>query len=329
MSYTEAEAEALIWACQTQSLAQQPLVDPTTWSGAVQLDVLNPTDVSPAPLRRGEADLTIAVVMMVKDEADIIGQNLYWLYFVGVRRFVIIDNESTDGTSDILTAFRQSHVDIEMVVIFDPIVRLIQSEKTTGAFQFAINIWPSCAWVFPIDADEFLIPQRGFQPLHELGAEFDGIIIPKVNHFVLRDGAAGSTGGKSLFGRMPLRTGKWALPPKIALRANAAYRIGQGNHQIHRIDGVASRYAHAGAADMFYREYQVRDYQHFRTKVINGGKAIRELVAATGQPLGGAHWLNWHELYLAGGEDALHAVFERDFQRTIGDGLVLDPFEPS
>ena len=329
MSYTEFDAEALIWSCQIPNLAQQPLVDPVTWPGAVQLDVLNPTDIVSKPLCRGEADLDIAVVMMVKDEADIIGQNLDWLYFLGIRKFVIIDNESKDGTSDILTAFRQGHIDLEMLVVFDPIVRLIQSEKTTGAFQFAINIWPSCKWVFPIDADEFLIPQRGFQPLHELGAEFDGIILPKVNHFILRGDDPGSEVGKSPFGRMPLRTGKWALPPKIALRANATYQISQGNHKILRTDGVASRYAQAGAADMFYREYQVRNYQHFRTKVTNGGKAIREAMAATGRQLGGAHWLNWYELYLAGGDEALRALFERDFQRNIGDGLVLDPFEPS
>jgi len=87
---------------------------------------------------------------MVRNEVDLIRVNVLHHLALGLDRLLIVDNGSTDGTSQVLTALSG-----------DPRVRWT---RDTGPYRQA-EIWTELAqeahkegadWVVPVDADEFL-----------------------------------------------------------------------------------------------------------------------------------------------------------------------------
>lgn len=319
------DVERAIWGQDPGALLRLPLIPPESWPGSVQQDCrafgLN------APLHHPAAALPansgIAVVMMVKDEADIIGHNLAWLHFIGVRRFVISDNGSVDGTGAAIEAFRTQHDEAEVVVIADPLVSYVQSLKTTGMLRYALSIWPDLRCVFPLDADEFLIPSQGFGVLDGLPSSVEVITIPKVIHFRHRLGGEADTG--SPLGAMALRSPLFCVPPKCACRAGLHLTITGGNHHIRRMDGHTPGHRGGLSLGFYYREFQTRSFEHFLTKVRNGGKAILA-AKAEGRVEGGEHWLRWFDVLQAQGEAGLRATYEGECVRGADPNFVLDPF---
>jgi hypothetical protein len=101
------------------------------------------------------------MIMTMKDEADIISVKLNWLCSIGFRRFVIADNNSLDDSLRLAEEFRRYAWNAEVIIIRDPIVRYAQSEKTTNLMRLAASYWSDCGWIFPIDADAFLVAANG------------------------------------------------------------------------------------------------------------------------------------------------------------------------
>jgi len=64
----------------------------------------------------------IALITMIKDEDDVIYDNLVWHFCIGFRKFVIIDNNSTDNTRLLVEKFKkQVASNANVVIIDDPI----------------------------------------------------------------------------------------------------------------------------------------------------------------------------------------------------------------
>ncbi|MGH8517678.1 MAG: glycosyltransferase family 2 protein, partial [Panacagrimonas sp.] len=96
-------------------------------------------------------------VSLVKDEADIIGATLLHLLGLGIRRFVIGDNGSTDTTPDIIRRFAADHPEATVVFLHDPVPALEQWRKVTAMVHFAHHYF-GVDFIYPFDADEFLVP---------------------------------------------------------------------------------------------------------------------------------------------------------------------------
>ena len=75
---------------------------------------------------------SIAAVGLVKNEADIIGSTLLHLYGLGIRRFVIADNGSTDDTPELVERFATDHPAATVVIMRDPVDRNFQARKITA-----------------------------------------------------------------------------------------------------------------------------------------------------------------------------------------------------
>ncbi|MFS3135220.1 glycosyltransferase family 2 protein [Gluconacetobacter sacchari] len=317
--------EELIWSLKAHLLRDMPPIDPNGWAGAVHSELLkfDAATVLEAPQAPAPPFLGAAVVMMVKDEGDIIGENLTWLYRSGIRRLIVLNNGSTDDTGEILKRFERHYRDAELLVLNDPIVRYMQSEKTTGLYRLAISIWPDLRWVLPIDADEFLIAERGIAILDEIDPRIDAVSIPKVIHF--RNQAA-DDGIHPVMQTMNLRSPPFLVPPKIVVRNNLFMTIGQGNHKVRLVDDRPPVYIGGFQFGLYYREFPTRSFPQFLRKIRNGGAAIQAAESFLGRKVGGEHWLHLHDHLLSGGERKFFERYQADWIRNEGVDWIVDPF---
>lgn len=92
-------------------------------------------------------------IAMIKNEADIVEAFVrHNLAFVDLM--VVIDNDSTDGTREILLALQAEG--LPLFIFDDPIVGYFQSEKVTFVYRrVAQEFNPD--YVFLLDADEFIV----------------------------------------------------------------------------------------------------------------------------------------------------------------------------
>jgi hypothetical protein len=96
---------------------------------------------------------TALAIAMIKNEADLIEAFVrHNLAFVDLM--VVIDNDSTDGTREILLALQTEG--LPLFIFDDPIVGYFQSEKVTFVYRrVAPEFNPD--YVFLLDADEFIV----------------------------------------------------------------------------------------------------------------------------------------------------------------------------
>jgi hypothetical protein len=321
-------ATRLIFDLDIVGLAQLPRGRPSSWSGAFQNELLdlgaNRPIVHPPP---HPPALHVAAVMMVKDEADIVAMNLRWLCRSGFRRFVIIENASTDGTRQAICNFRANHLDCEVVIVDDPLVRFMQAQTTTGGLRLAMSFWPDVRWVFFIDADEFLITQYDLAALDRVPDDVECIVLPKAVHFRERSGHRFEDEGRQPFWReMTLRSYLFFVPPKIAVRASANIFIHQGNHFASRDDGAEMICVGGLGLGLCYREFQTRSFAHFRRKAISGTAALRAADAHTGAVTVGRHWELWNDLRDQQSDAEFRDTYRLYHLRDAGGNIVVDPF---
>jgi len=104
----------------------------------------------------------IAVVSMVKNEADIIESFVrHALTFADV--LLVADHQSTDGTRDILQALEAEGLPIRIELL--AMVEQAQSEVVTALMRRAVSE-EAADLVLPLDADEFLLPDAEAADVH-------------------------------------------------------------------------------------------------------------------------------------------------------------------
>lgn len=191
-----------------------------------------------------------AVIMMFRDEADILGKCLHYWYKLGVRNFYLCDNDSVDDSWTIAKDLNFIHPDADVYLTFDfatdwPGRRVINELKNRALAD-------GCDWIFPADADEFLVLPEG----EDLSGWLRGlerrakpdwkgwIEISYLN--VLPDGAeAWQEPQKKCFGLLTLEM-----------------TISMGNHLIEGVPPTIETLAH-------YRHYSLRSYPQFKRKMEN------------------------------------------------------------
>lgn len=120
--------------------------------------------------------MRLTMTLLIKNEADIIADNIRVHARLGVDSFVVMDNGSTDGTREILDKLQQ---EVEMTIIDRPVLDYQQSNWKTEMARVARKKH-GAHWVITNDADEFWIPKQGDLKT-ELTATGSIIYCPRVN----------------------------------------------------------------------------------------------------------------------------------------------------
>jgi hypothetical protein len=255
------------------------------------------------------------VVMMIRDEEDIIGQNLLHHYTLGIRKFVILLNICVDQTESIVRNFQRTHPDAIVCAITDPVQGYYQSSKTQSAFEFSrlyfAAIREDVDWCFVLDADEFIgiDSNLGLADLIKAAERGNKDFIS----FSLCDACPASgreyQANSNIYSHFDTIV-SCAVPvvTKMAFRTAIGPRMAMGNHSIYYKDIHVARGFVAAECGARLVHLPYRSSAQVRTKIMNGGSAY----AATSlhESLGG-HWRRLYKEYLEHGAAVLEAILHK------------------
>ncbi|MGG7452125.1 MULTISPECIES: glycosyltransferase family 2 protein [unclassified Plantibacter] len=125
--------------------------------------------------------MKLAMTIMVRDEADIIAAMLDHHEAQGVDTFIVTDNGSVDGTTEILERYAaEGRIDLR----HDPVHRKQQAPVVTQMARDAYTRY-GADWVINADADEFFLPVDRTKTLHEVFEQIPktylSFLVPVVN----------------------------------------------------------------------------------------------------------------------------------------------------
>ena len=243
--------------------------------------------------------MKLVMTLLVRDEEDIVADNLDFHLAQGVDEVIVTDNGSVDGTLEILRAYEARGL---VRIIVEPTDDYSQGRWVTRMARMAATEHKA-DWVINNDADEFWWPRAGtLRTLFEdLGGDVGAVVGHRTN-FVPRP-----EDDRPYWERMTLRereslnpVGK-PLPPKLAHRAHPEIVVVQGNHRIKGPD-VGSE-VDDGSIEILH--FPMRSYAQFENKIVKGGRAYarnKELPEKTGR--------TWRRLYETWEQGGLPAHYE-------------------
>lgn len=214
----------------------------------------------------------LTMTLLVRNEADILADNIRYHHALGVDSFIVMDNLSTDATPEIIQALRQE---------FD-IDYLRQEDDDYNQWQWVTDMARRAArdhgadWVINNDADEFWQPQAGDlkQFCAALPPEVSVVEVQRHNAVVSCDSDAPLAGrchprASVMFEGQSLNVKGLPLPGKVLHRASETVTVAQGNHSVSDLSGQVE----VAGAGLRILHYPYRSLAHYKAKIRLGGAA--------------------------------------------------------
>jgi glycosyl transferase family 2 len=235
--------------------------------------------------------MKLVMTLLLRDEEDIVRENLDFHLAQGVDRVIVTDNGSEDSTIEILREYEARGT---VRLLLEPQDDYSQGRWVTRMARMASD--EGADWVINNDADEFWWPRSGTlaSTFESLPGEV-GIVVAHRTNFVPRP-----EDGRRFWERMTTRERQSLnplgrpLPPKVAHRAHPRITVAQGNH---RVEGPElGERLDDGSIEILH--FPMRTYAQFENKIVKGGRAYarnRELPQRTGRT-----WRRLYELWEGG-----------------------------
>ncbi|HEY8466132.1 MAG TPA: glycosyltransferase family 2 protein [Solirubrobacterales bacterium] len=169
----------------------------------------------------------LVMTYKVRDEADVLEENLRFHRALGVDFFIVTDNGSVDGTREILERWADAGLARVIDAPDEPMSSAGHRWLTEMARLAAEE--HGADWVLHNDADEFWWPLEGTlrETLAAIPEEFGAVLAPRVE-FVGRPDGPGT-----FVERLTYREAHGRLRPKVAHRARAdAVVLHRGGHDV-------------------------------------------------------------------------------------------------
>ena len=243
--------------------------------------------------------MTVAAVMLARDEADVIGYTVAHLLAEGVDHVVVGENLSEDDTPRILAMCAESH---PVTVVPDDNPEHVQDVKMTDLARFAHDEL-GADWIIACDADEVWYSKHGTLGEFFESCEVDVVTATGWDHIVTDDDDVATSNPFLRINhrrQVPQRLGK------VAFRWHDGVRIDHGNHFVFDHPGRAAK-------ALNYRHYQYRTFEQMVDKVRTGAEAMRNM-----HPMYGTHWRE----AAAKSDDELWREWRRLCEES---GLIRDP----
>ncbi len=271
------------------------------------------------PPRRVGSLARAVLFVMAKDEADIIGQNLAHHHALGFRRFFVLDNASTDGTADVIAAFRAAHGDASVFYAYDFVTGHYQAAKMKALDAFMQSYLhyedTQPEWLFFVDADEFITcgsveHERSIESFNRILNDASKNLL--VFHWVQCSSAEvirSLPDRHDLFEAFPHSWPRMrAQVPKIAYRIGRGLSPIQGNHSVTAFPYDLSTVAVMAEVDFYLFHFPNRTVDQLRKKVVNANTALSATKDRDGLSGTASHWRVYYGWYREHGDAALERI---------------------
>ena len=263
-----------------------------------------------------------ALVLMVKDESDIISQNLQHHYQLGFRRFFVLDNASTDGTAERIAAFRTAHGDALVFYAYDQIIGYYQQTKMS-ALQAFIESYLSheilrLDWIFFVDADEFITccsadTNRARAAFQAVLADADKKLM--IFHWVQCASDRPIETLQDAYSPQKVFPYRWRRldpsVPKVSFRAHNGIMTVQGNHTTSSYPYSVNQAVVMAEAGFYLLHYPMRSIEQLRKKITNGGRAYEGIDSLSGF---GGHWRTYYSWLQQRGDAVLWNLLRKHIE---------------
>jgi hypothetical protein len=204
----------------------------------------------------------IFVLMMVKNEIDIIENNIRYLQTQDIDYFYIADNMSTDGTRQVLSELQKEYENIH--IIDDNIIGYYQSIKMNKWARDCFN--DGADIVIPIDADEVWYSLNNEITLgNAIRASDAEIFVAKSTDYIPKD--TDDMFEENFIKRIINKKSNSDSFSSVAFSCRENFGLEMGNHNVNNHDGKR-------VDDIIgIRHYQYRSYDQFVNKVKQGKEA--------------------------------------------------------
>lgn len=269
-----------------------------------------------------ENGMRLLMTLLVRDEDDIIRENILYHLHMGVDFIIATDNKSVDGTPEILHEFQSQGV---LHLITEQDDNYAQGAWVTRMARLAIEQYQA-DWVIHSDADEFWWPQCGTlaSALEAVPAQHPVASVSRFN-FVPRSMDSAGPWYEEMIYRERLSTNIFGhpLPHKVCHRRIPGLRISQGNHAVEWPEALPVW----DAAPIEILHFPMRSYTRFENKITKGGAAYERNVELC--PTLGGTWRWLYQQWKAG----MLAEFYREqicsdteLQQRLGEGALMPDF---
>jgi hypothetical protein len=174
----------------------------------------------------GCGEVKLVMTLKVRDEEDVLEDNLRFHHALGVDFFIVTDNGSVDRTPEILARY----VDAGLAHVVRDETNELRSHEirwTTEMAQLAATEYEA-DWVFHGDADEFWWPASGTlkQVLAKIPDRYGAVVCPRTE-FVGRPDDS-----RSFAERLVVREVRSSLQPKVLHRADPDVVALNNTHEV-------------------------------------------------------------------------------------------------
>ena len=275
-----------------QAIEQVPAAERPALSQRViiELDKLEDDALPKRSNATQKRTLRLAMSILVRDEADVIRENILFHAAAGVEHFIVTDNGSIDGTREILEELTRQ---VPLTIIDEP-SHTIDQDLWVTRMALKIRDENIADWIINNDADEFwLSPGRSLKEAiaHDLENSGDSTVdigtlycqrfnlIPSAesvayqsyrfydNHYKVMSTLTQTDQANPWHennSNSLIRT----LPGKVISRLEGLQGIDMGNH------GAQHQSARLDSSCISIAHYPVRTFEQFERKVINYGKSL-------------------------------------------------------
>ena len=259
----------------------------------------------------------LLMTLLVKNEEAMLEENLIFHKAMGVDAFIVTDNNSTDGTMEILRRYQQKGWIKEVI-----------EETATNYEQKAWvdrMIWKAktdyhADWIKNVDADENWVSPTG-NLTNDLAATHANVLNCRMSSVYPEE--------KRPFWQWDKTVSYVSDPEKYDLSVYSIFER-QNNKVIHRAAGylqismgnhkvtMLPQRSEDSSIRVFH--YNIRGKQQFMEKMINGGKQLEQHKGRHG----GRHWRYFYRLYKEGklSEEYDRVIGTNIFGRLEADGYI-------